>query len=409
MASEADIRQRYEQLAPALNERQRRLWAAAEANALGYGGVTLVERATGVSRKRINRGRKELLAGEATALPPERCRRSGAGRKPLEELDETLWPALEALVEPTARGDPMSPLRWTALSLQRLAACLGELGYQISHTKVGQLLKAHNYRQQGNRKSLEGGDHPDRDAQFQYRDAEVAEFLGAGEPVVSVDTKKKELVGEYKNGGREWRPKGQPEEVKVHDFVDKKLGRAVPYGVYDVGHNEGWVSVGVSRDTAAFAVASLRRWWQELGSQRYPAAKRLLICADGGGSNGSRTRLWKTELQQFADQTGLSVTVCHLPPGTSKWNPIEHRLFCFITINWRGQPLRSYQTIVSLIGSTKTETGLTVRCELDPREYAAGVVVSDNELEQVRLTRHEFHGDWNYTIEPQVSTGPGQL
>jgi hypothetical protein len=404
MASEADIRQRYEQLAPALNERQRRLWAAAEANAAGYGGVTLVARATGVSRKRINRGRRELAAGEATALPPERSRRSGAGRKPLEVVDETLWPALEALVEPTARGDPMSPLRWTALSLHRLADCLCGLGYRISHTKVGELLKAHHYRQQGNRKSLEGGGHPDRDAQFQYRDAEVAEFLAAGEPVVSVDTKKKELVGDYKNCGREWRPQGQPEEVKVHDFVDQQLGRAVPYGVYDVAHNEGWVNVGVSHDTAAFAVASLRCWWQELGSLRYPAAGRLLICADGGGSNGSRTRLWKTELQRFADETGLTLTVCHLPPGTSKWNPIEHKLFCFITINWRGQPLRSYQTIVSLIGATTTAAGLTVRCELDPREYAAGVEVSDEELQQVRLTRHAFHGDWNYTIAPRSAT-----
>lgn len=398
------IREKFEAIRGALDERARRLWAAAEARSLGYGGDAAVSAATGIARATIRGGRRELEAGPVLS---GRLRKPGGGRPRLVVLQPTLQSALEALVSPLTRGDPESPLRWTTKSRAHLTAELRAQGFRISSSAVGRMLNKMGYSLQAISKRREGADHPDRDAQFEYINTAVREAHANKEPVISVDTKKKELVGEYKNGGREWRPKGQPEEVKVHDFVDQQLGRAVPYGVYDVAHNDGWVSVGVSRDTAAFAVASLRRWWQELGSQRYPAAQRLLICADGGGSNGSRTRLWKTELQRFADETGLRVTVCHLPPGTSKWNPIEHRLFCFITINWRGQPLRSYQTIVSLIGSTKTETGLTVRCELDPREYEAGVVVSDDELKQVRLTRHEFHGDWNYTIEPRVSTGPG--
>lgn len=399
MNREDDVRQRYEQLAPELNERQRRLWAAAEANAIGYGGLALVARATGISRKRIGVGKKELAAGET--LPPGRVRRPGGGGVPREQQDPSLWPDLERLVEPTAAGDPQNPLRWTLKSLRQLAGELRALGHRISHVTVGVLLKAHHYRLQGNRKSEEGGTHPDRNAQFAYLNQQVSEHQAAGQPAVSVDTKKKELVGQFKNAGREWRPGGQPEAVKVHDFVDKRLGRASPYGVYDLGTNTGWVSVGIDHDTAAFAVETLRRWWQQMGRYRYPAADQLVITADGGGSNGARVRLWKVELQRFSDETGLAVTVCHLPPGTSKWNKIEHRLFSFITINWRGRPLVDYQTIVSLIGATTTAEGLSVRCELDAGEYPPGQKVSDAELAAVNLDRHEFHGDWNYTIRPR--------
>lgn len=402
MDTEANIRQRYELLAPSLNERQRRLWAAAEAEALGRGGVSLVARATGLTRKRINNGRRDLHAEEP--LEPGRVRRKGGGGKPAEVRDPTLWEDLERLVEPTAAGDPEHPLRWTTLSLRQLARALQALGHRIGYVTVGVVLEAHEYRLQGNRKELEGGGHPDRNAQFEYLNSQVAECLAAGEPVVSVDAKKKELVGAFKNAGREWRPGGEPEKVRVHDFVDKEQGRAVPYGVYDVAANEGWVGVGVNHDTAELAVATLRRWWQEVGQPRYPQAQRLLICADGGGSNGSRLRLWKVQVQQLAEETGLAVTVCHLPPGTSKWNKIEHRLFSYITQNWRGKPLRTYQTIVSLIAATSTQTGLTVRCELDPNAYPTGLKVSDAELAAVNLQPHEFHGDWNYTIRPR--TGP---
>jgi len=399
MTREDDVRQRYRQLAPELNERQRRLWAATEANAIGLGGVALVARATGISRKRIGTGRKELAAGEV--LGPGRVRRPGGGGVPREQTDPSLWSDLEQLVEPTAAGNPERPLRWTIKSLRQLADALRAMGHRISHVTVGVLLKAHGYRLQGNRKSVEGGTHPDRNAQFEYLNEQVREHLAAGQPAVSVDTKKKELVGQYKNAGREWRPGGQPEEVKVHDFVDKQLGRASPYGVYDLAANEGWVSVGIDHDTAAFAVESIRRWWLQMGCHRYPEGKRLVITADGGGSNGARVRLWKVELQRFCDETGLTVTVCHLPPGTSKWNKIEHRLFSFITLNWRGRPLLDYQTIVSLIGATTTREGLSVRCELDPGEYPGGVKVSDAALAAVDLARHEFHGDWNYTIRPR--------
>jgi hypothetical protein len=400
MASEADIRQRYEQLRPHLDERQRRLWAASEAQAIGRGGLTLVARAIGMSRRVVSAGVRELDAPEP--LPVGRCRRAGGGRKGAEVADPAVWPALESLVAPTACGDPMNPLQWSLKSVRRLTSELLAAGHRVGRTAVWKLLRAHDYRLQANRKSLEDADHPDRNAQFEYINARMQSHLAANEPGVSVDGKKKELVGQFKNGGRDWRPEGQPEEVLVHDFVDQDLGRAAPYGVYDLAANQGWVSVGISHDTAAFAVATLRRWWQELGRSRYPAATRLLVCADGGGSNGPRLRLWKVELQKFADESNLAVTVCHYPRGTSKWNKIEHRLFSFITLNWRGRPLVSYQTIVSLIGATTTREGLSVWCELDPAEYPTKVQVSDEQLAAVRLKRHDFHGDWNYTIEPHA-------
>jgi len=384
-------------MSPHLNERQRRLWAGSEASAIGPGGIALVSRATGLDFDVVSAGRREL--DQPDPLPPERSRRAGAGRKPIEVKDPGLWPALHSLIEPTAMGDPMHPLQWVCKSLRHLSAALTGMGHPISHEKVGEVLAQHGFRLQSNRKTQEGGDHPDRNAQFEYISDLTKRQLAAGQPVVSVDAKKKELVGAYRNAGREYRPQGQPEEVQVYDFVGA-LGRATPYGVYDLAANQGWVSVGVTADTAEFAVATLRRWWQELGSPRYPAATQLLICADGGGSNGSRTRLWKVALQRFADDSGLRLTVCHLPPGTSKWNKIEHRLFSFITLNWRGKPLVNYQTIVSLIGATTTAAGLTVRCELDPSDYPKGIKVSDEELAQVNLKRHDFHGDWNYTILP---------
>ena len=365
---------------------------------MGPGGIALVSRATGMDFDSVSAGLRELSAPDP--LPLGRSRRPGGGRKPIEERDPGLWPALAQLVEPTAMGDPMRPLQWILKSLRRCAAELTAAGHPISHQKVGEVLRQHGFRLQANRKTLDGGDHPDRNAQFEYLNEQAQRSLAAGQPVISVDAKKKELVGQFKNAGRQYRPQGQPEKVQVHDFVDKELGRATPFGVYDVAANQGWVSVGMSADTSEFAVATVRRWWQEMGQARYPAATSLLICADGGGSNGSRTRLWKTALQRFADDSGLWLTICHLPPGTSKWNKIEHRLFSFITLNWRGRPLVSYQTIVSLIGATTTAEGLSVRCELDPADYAKGIKVSDAELAGVNLKRHAFHGDWNYTILP---------
>ena len=399
MTTEEDLRQRFAQYSPHLNERQRRLWVGTEAKALGRGGITLVARATGMSRRVVSAGVKELDAPDP--LPVGRCRRAGGGRKPAQVADPEVWAVLESLVDPTARGDPMNPLRWTLKSVRQLAAELAARCHRLGRTAVAKLLHDHDYRLQSNRKSREDADHPDRHAQFEYINGQMTAFLAADQPGVSVDGKKKELVGDFKNGGREWRPSGQPEEVRVHDFVIPELGRATPYGVYDLKANQGWVSVGLSHDTAAFAVATLRRWWQEMGRARYPAATRLLVCADAGGSNGPRLRLWKVELQKFADETGLAVTVCHYPRGTSKWNKIEHRMFSFITVNWRGKPLRTYQTIVSLIGATTTTTGLRVRCELDPAVYPTKVKVSDQELAAVRLKPHEFHGDWNYTILPR--------
>jgi len=396
----AAIRLRYEALDPILDERGRRRFAAAEALAAGHGGVTAVSRITGVARSTIDRGLAELR-GDAPVAAPERVRRKGGGRRPLVVEDPSLLADLKQLVEPTTRGDPMAPLLWTAKSLRNLAAGLHALGHRVCHNVVADLLRAMGYSLQANRKTLEGTSHPDRDAQFDYLNARVSEALAAAEPAISVDTKKKELVGDFKNGGREYRPKGQPEPVRVHDFLIPELGRAAPYGVYDIADNAGWVSLGIDHDTASFAVNAIRRWWQAMGRARYPQATRLLVTADCGGSNGARVRLWKRELQALANELAIRITVCHLPPGTSKWNKIEHRLFSFITQNWRGRPLVSYQTIVQLIAATTTDAGLKVRCEIDHNTYPAGVKVTDAEMDAINIQRHDFHGDWNYTISPQ--------
>jgi hypothetical protein len=394
-----EIAQRFEANRPLLNERTRRRFAAAEALALGRGGRAAVSRATGVSRRAINRGIRELLEGDS--LAPDRIRRPGAGRKALILKDKTLLDDLDRLVDPTARGDPMSPLRWTCKSTTSLAEELQRMGHTVSHDKVGDLLHGLRYSLQGNRKSLEGSSHPDRDAQFRYINETAQAFMAAGQPVISVDAKKRELVGNFRNGGREWRPEGSPEEVNVYDFIDKELGRATPYGVYDLSQNAAWVSVGIDHNTAAFAVASVGRWWEQMGHPTYPEATRLLINADGGGSNGSRVRLWKAELQKLADDTGLEITVCHFPPGTSKWNKIEHRLFSYISQNWCGRPLITHEVIVSLIGATTTHTGLRVQCEIDRKAYPKGLKIADEDFAQLSLNRHEFHGEWNYTIRPR--------
>jgi hypothetical protein len=397
------IRERFSAVAPFLDERGRRLVAAAEAFAAGYGGIAAVAIATGVAPSTIGRGLKELAQDE----PSERVRRPGAGRKPTISKDPTLLSDLEALVEPTTRGDPESSLRWTCKSVRRLAQALQAQGHEVSRTLVGHLLNEAGYSLQGNRKTTEGDSHPDRDAQFGYINTQVFTALAEQQPVISVDTKKKELVGDFRNNGREYRPQGNPEEVRVHDFLIKELGRAVPYGIYDLAANSGWVSVGVDHDTAAFAVNSIRQWWLTVGRARYPEATRLLITAKpapakagGGGSNGSRVRLWKRELQNLANELGLDITVSHLPPGTSKWNKIEHRLFSFISQNWRAKPLVSYRVIVELISATTTKTGLTVRCQLDTGQYPSGIVVSDAEMAAINIQRAEFHGEWNYTISP---------
>ena len=401
MIDHAGIKLRHEALAPLLDERGRRRFAAAEALAAGRGGVTAVARITGLARSTIGRGLSELRGEAAPGAAPDRIRRQGGGRKPLVVTDPTVVADLEELVEPATRGDPMAPLLWTAKSLRTLASGLGALGHRICHNVVGDLLREMGYSLQANRKTREGTNHPDRDAQFGYINDRVKQALAEGEPAISVDTKKKELVGDFKNGGREYRPKGQPEPVRVHDFVIPELGRAAPYGVYDIAGNAGWVSVGIDHDTASFAVNTIRRWWQAMGRARYPQATRLLITADCGGSNGARVRLWKRELQALANELGIAITVCHLPPGTSKWNKIEHRLFSFITQNWRARPLVSYQTIVQLIAATTTDTGLKVQCEIDTNPYPAGVKVTDAEMHSINLQRHDFHGDWNYTITPQ--------
>jgi hypothetical protein len=390
---------------PYLNERQRRLMLATEAQAIGYGGVSAVAHATGASRATIHRGIEELRRARVSAWDVQddlgQVRRVGGGRKSLAEHDPTLLKRLDSLVDPLTRGDPESPLRWTCKSTRDLAEALSMPGHPISHQSVGELLKLQGYSLQGNVKTQEGQQHPDRNAQFAYLNQQIVAFMERQQPVVSVDTKKKELVGAYKNRGREWERRKQPVRVKVHDFEDKDLGKAIPYGVYDIGRNEGWVSVGQDHDTASFAAASLMRWWRMLGQRHYPNADALLISADGGGSNGYRLRLWKVELQRFADETGLAVTVCHLPPGTRKWNKIEHRMFSQISVNWRGRPLISHEVIVSLIGATQTHTGLRVEAELDPAKYPTKVKVSDAELQQVNLHRHDFHGEWNYTIRPR--------
>jgi hypothetical protein len=399
MVDLAAITQRFTVLREVLDERSRRLVAAAESAAIGRGGVSAVARATGMSRQVIRQGMAELT--EVGIHPPGRIRRPGGGRKRAVAQDPSLLRDLEGLVEPVTRGDPESPLRWTCKSLRKLAEELRRLGHQTSHQLVARMLHDLGYSLQANSKTLEGTDHPDRNAQFEYLNRKVKRQLQQHQPVISVDTKKKELVGDFKNNGRELRPQGDPEKVRVHDFLIPELGRANPYGVYDVAHNTGWVSVGVDHDTAAFAVESIRRWWNSMGQAVYPRATRLLITADSGGSNGARVRLWKVELQKLADETGLRIAVSHLPPGTSKWNKIEHRLFSFISQNWRGKPLISHEVIVNLIAGTTTKTGLTVRAELDTGTYPAGVKVSDREVAEIDLRRDRFHGDWNYSLHPR--------
>jgi hypothetical protein len=398
------IQSKYEMLRPVMDERMRRLWAAAEAKALGWGGIAVVAAATGLSRRTIATGLHEDQGlGETPLVKPQqqRIRRPGGGRKPLSEQDPTLLAHLEDLVEPLTRGDPESPLRWTCKSTYKLAAELRELGHRVGPSTVAHLLRQLEYSLQANRKTKEGASHPDRNAQFEHINAQTQEFQERGQAVVSVDAKKKELVGDFKNGGREWQPQKAPEEVRVYDFPDKELGKAIPYGVYDITANQGWVSVGCDHDTAVFAVETLRRWWRQMGSKTYPMASELLVTADGGGSNSSRSRLWKTELQRLADETGLRISVCHLPPGTSKWNKIEHRLFSAITQNWRCRPLVSHEVIVNLIGNTSTQRGLHIHAELDSNNYQTGIKVADDELAQVQIEKDSFHGEWNYTITPR--------
>jgi Rhodopirellula transposase DDE domain len=399
VVDEPAILQRFEALAPTFNERTRRLWAAAEALAIGRGGVTTLSRLTGISRRAIHLGLKEI---HDPSLLSGQIRRPGAGRKKVVDQDASLKTDLEGLVEPVTRGDPESPLRWTCKSVRRLTAELQRMGHIVGRDVVGALLHHLGYSLQANQKTREGGTHVDRDAQFAYINQRVQEQVAAGEPAISVDTKKKELVGDFKNPGREWQPKGQPEQVRVYDFVIPELGKASPYGIYDLANNSGWVNVGIDHDTAEFAVESIRRWWRSSGCELYPNATSLLITADGGGSNGSRVRLWKWELQKLADETGLQIGVSHLPPGTSKWNKIEHRLFAFISMNWRGKPLTSHAIILKLIAATTTTTGLTVQSQLDTNTYPTGIVISDEQLAQLRIQRDLFHGEWNYIILPRM-------
>jgi hypothetical protein len=399
---EARIRRKFRLVAVELDERRRRQWAAVEARDIGWGGISLVARATGLSRPTIMAGLDELeQSSKCRTIAAARIRCPGGGRPSVTQSDPGLLEVLERLIDPATRGDPMSPLRWSCKSTENLAAELTRLNHPVSDRTVAMLLKQSGYSLQSNRKMREGSSHPDRNAQFEYINRQVIAFQKQQQPVISVDTKKKELVGEFKNPGEEWQPKGQPQEVNVHDFPDKKLGKAIPYGVYDLACNEGWVSVGIDHDTAEFACASVQRWWDEMGSPRFPRASKLLITADGGGSNSSRNRLWKRSLQSLADEIGITLHVCHFPPGTSKWNKIEHRLFCFITKNWRGRPLTTYEVIVNLIASTTTKTGLVVRAALDPRQYETGIEVTDEELERLRIKRAEFHGEWNYSIKPR--------
>ena len=386
-------------LLPVMTERSRRIWAATEAQALGRGGIAAVSRATEIDRNTIAKRLMELESPET--LAPERIRRAGGGRKRSSVVDPSLIEDLERLIDPQTRGDPESPLRWTCKSVRKLAEELKRKGHQVSHNLVAALLHEMGYSLQANRKVREGKNHPDRNEQFEKINRKVRHRISRQQPVISVDCKKKELVGDFKNGGREWHPKGQPEEVRVHDFKIKELGKAIPYGVYDLQRNTGWVSVGVSHETSAFAVATIRRWWKETGRKAYSKATSLQIVADSGGSNGSRVRLWKWELQKLANRTGLKISVSHLPPGTSKWNKIEHRLFSYITQNWRGQPLLTHATIVNLIANTSSKAGLTVRCVLDRKDYPPKIEVSDEQMASVKIKRDDFHGEWNYTIHPQ--------
>jgi len=396
------LRRKYRVVAPELDERRRRQWAAAEAREIGYGGVSVVARATGLARSTIHAGLRDVRASRRQrGRAAERIRRAGGGRRLLTASDPALLTALLALIEPTTRGDPESPLRWTCKSTAQLADELTQQRHPVSPRTVATLLKGAGYSLQANQKTREGASHPDRDAQFRYLAGLVTKCHQHGQPTISVDTKKKELVGDFKNGGREWRPTGQPLPVRVHDFLDPVLGKAIPYGVYDLANNEGWVSVGIDHDTAEFAVNAIRRWWTRMGRHRFPRARTLLITADGGGSNGPRLRLWKWALQRLADDFDLTLSVCHLPPGTSKWNKIEHRLFSFISQNWRGKPLVSHQAIVNLIAATTTRTGLRVKAALDTRRYETARQVPDEIFARLRITPHTFHGDWNYTIAPR--------
>lgn len=399
MIDEGAIRERYGLMKGLLNERSRRRWAAAEARSHGRGGIAAVARAMGVSEGTVRRGLAEL-DGDGEELAPDRVRRAGAGRPGISEREPGLSEALDALIDPVTRGDPESPLRWTSKSAVKLAEALREMGHEVVDRTVLRLLKAKGYSLQANRKTREGTQHPDRDAQFQHINQTVAAALGAGEPAISIDSKKRELVGDFKAVGREFEPSGRPVEVRTHDFKDKDLGHAIPFGIYDLRNDEGWVNVGIDGNTAEFAVNSIIGWWQQLGCERYPDAKRLTITADCGGANSNRTKLWKVECQRLADTTGLQIVVCHFPPGTSKWNKIEHCLFSFMSLNWRGRPLETHEVIINLIASTRTSTGLKVYAQLDQRSYPTHITVTDEQLAGVNITRHPFHGDWNYTINP---------
>ena len=397
---EAKLVEKFSFVSPVLDERAKRLWAAAESRAIGYGGDALVSAATGLSRDRIRRGRAELEQG---IVVKERLRRPGAGRPRVDETQPGIQEALEQMVEPLTRGDPTSPLRWTCKSKAKLAAALTKQGWQISATTVGHLLHGLRYSLQSVRKSNEGASHPDRDAQFEHINATAVAFLERKQPVISVDTKKKELVGDFKNAGQEWQPRGAPERALVHDFPGDSIGKAIPYGVYDMARNEAWVSVGSDHDTPAFAVASIRQWWKMMGKRAYPGATDLFITADAGGSNGYRSRAWKLGLQKLADGIDMRIVVSHFPPGTSKWNKIEHRLFCHITENWRGKPLRTWETVIELIGHTRTDAGLRVKAKLDSRKYPTGVEITKEQMSRLNLIRHEFQGNWNYELRPQRS------
>jgi len=400
------ISEKYESLKPFLNEQNKRLFAAAEANSLGEGGISIVSRATGLSRDTISKGCKELESGtigtSETPIPDGKIRASGGGRKKSIDKDPTLLPDLEKLVEPTSRGDPESPLQWTCKSVRKLAKELKTMGHKVTHARVADILHMLGYSLQANRKTIEGASHPDRDQQFNHINEKCKAFQEEHQPVISVDTKKKELVGNFKNVGRELRPKKDPIKVNVYDFKDKELGKVNPYGVYDIAKNEGWVNVGIDHDTASFAVESIRRWWNMMGHKSYPEAKKLMITADCGGSNGYRPRLWKVELQKFADESGLEISVCHFPPGTSKWNKIEHKLFSHITMNWRGKPLTSYEVIVNLIAATTTAKGLKVKCTLDTNKYPKGIKITDQQIKELEIRRDDFHGEWNYTFKPKI-------
>lgn len=397
MNTDQEIAEKLAIVMPHLNEKQRRVLMAAEAKMLGWGGISKVAKATGVSRVTIHKALSEV---EGKTVIAERVRKPGGGRKDILKYHPEILEKLEALVDPVTRGDPRSPLRWTCKSTRQLSQELERKGYSLSNVTVAELLHRLGYSLQANAKTLEGASHPDRDAQFQYINSQVKAFLGRHQPVISVDTKKKELVGQFKNAGQEWQPAGKPERVEIHDFASPEFPKVIPYGVYDIGKNMGWVNVGMDHDTASFAVASIRRWWFAMGQGVYPRATDLLICADCGGSNGYRVRLWKFELQGFASETGLGVTICHFPPGTSKWNKVEHRLFSHISMNWRGRPLTSHQVIVKLIGETTTRTGLEVEAQLDRRKYPTKVKITDEEMKRVKIRAHNFHGEWNYSIKP---------